>query len=171
MNTNLPSPGPVALGAAADAEKNVGVKEDPPFSNDGKWIRMYQNAVNPPLPAGSPWCACFVRYRLEAAAKAINHPLPSDFPDSGWCPDYQDWGKQHKLWIPSSSMARCNAQRGDLCLFWFDAKERVAHIGIVVGTWDGGVITVEGNTTDGVTVQREGAVSYTHLTLPTKRIV
>ena len=157
-NNLLPLPGPIALGAAAGAEANVGVREDAAHTNHGKWVEMYLASVG--LDGGAPWCAAFVHYRVAAAAKEIGHGLPSDFPASGWCPDYQEWGQKHKLWISAVSPERFQVQRGDLCLFWFPAKERVAHIGIIVEAHADYYITVEGNTNDGTGVQREGDGVY-----------
>ena len=58
---------PIATRAAADALANVGVTEE--GENRGKFVEAYQRAVG--IPPGSPWCAAFVRFRFEAAAKAM----------------------------------------------------------------------------------------------------
>jgi len=152
---------PIALKAAADALLNVGVVED--GENRGRWVETYQAAVG--IPPGSPWCAAFVRYRLERAAAALGTTVPASFPDSGWTPDYANWAKANGFWIPVSTAESGTVvpRVGDLALFWFAAKQRIGHIGIVVESgknW--GVVTVEGNTgpDDPDGVNREGDGVY-----------
>lgn len=152
--------GPIARRAASDAEANVGVREE--GNNAGKAVETYLAAVG--LTKGAPWCAAFVRYRMEAAAKALGLTLPKNFPDSGWTPAYQEYAKANAVWIPVSS-AKAGAakpERGDLCCFYFPAKGRIAHIGIVVKPGARGVYTVEGNTGPdaGPGVEREGDGVY-----------
>lgn len=164
MSAPLPLPGPIALRAATDAEANVGVQESG-GENRGKAVETYLRAVG--LPAGNPWCAAFVRYRLEAAAAALKSALPSSLPDSGWCPSYYEWARVHGYWIPVGPIVTAISdgrqapqmpRRGDLCCFWFAAKGRHAHIGIVTVVEARGVRTVEGNTGPdfGTEVEREG---------------
>ena len=140
----LPLPGPIAKKAAIDALANVGVTEQG-GNNRGRYVETYLAAVD--LDPGDPWCAAFVRFRFEQAAKALKLTLPRSFPDSGYCPDFSGWGKNRKLWLPvSSDESRDEVSVGDLCLFYFASKKRVAHIGIVVEVHPWGVWTVEGNT-------------------------
>lgn len=157
----LPLAGTIAQRAASDAEANVGVTEQG-GENAGKYVETYLHAVG--LRRGDPWCAAFVRYRFEQAAHALGQSLPAGFPDSGYCPDYQHWAKERHLWIPvaDAKSGAAPVQRGDLCLFHFAAKNRVAHIGIVVGTMAGGVVNIEGNTAaeTGTTVNRDGDGVY-----------
>jgi cell wall-associated NlpC family hydrolase len=58
--------------------------------------------------------------------------------------------------------------RGDLCFFYFAAKHRVAHVGIVVKPIGSGFWSVEGNTgSDGAgAVNREGDGVYRKLRRP-----
>src|ERR1051325_1359139 len=127
---SLVEPGPIALRAVADAEANVGVHEIG-GENHGKFVEIYLASVG--LGPGAPWCAAFVNYRLQQAAKELGMHLPADFPRSGYCPDYQDWAKKHGVWIPVDTARSLGSipERGDLCLFYFAAKRRVAHIGMV----------------------------------------
>lgn len=154
----MPPPGPIARRAAADALANVGVQEEG-GNNRGKFVELYQKSVG--IPPGSPWCAAFLRFRLEAADARIEpNDLPPSFPDSGWCPDYSAWGRKMGLLTPVS-LARESPSRvavGDLALFWFSTLKRHAHIGIVVEVHSWGVVTVEGNTgpESGAGVDRDG---------------
>lgn len=152
---------PVALKAAADAIANIGVTEEG-GENRGRYVETYQRATgNRP---GDPWCASFVRFRYEQAAKALGLSLPAKMPDSGWSPAYADWAQEAGLWVPVS-MAREEPHQvrpGDLICFYFQAKRRIAHIGIVVAPaelW--GCLTVEGNTGPEVgEVNRDGDGVY-----------
>lgn len=154
---------PIALKAAAEALDNIGVVED--GENRGKWVETYQAAVG--IPPGSPWCAAFVRYRLERAAAALGTTVPKSFPDSGWTPDYANWAKANGFWVPVADAQNgvINPRIGDLACFYFAAKQRIAHIGIVVQRKDWGVITVEGNTgsDDPGEVNRDGDGVYRKL--------
>lgn len=157
----LSLPGPIALRAVADAEANVGVTEEG-GENRGKWVETYLASVG--LTAGAPWCAAFVYFRLQKAATTLAQPLPADFPRSGYCPDFKAWGIKHGVWVPATN-AKANPaliKRGDLLLFYFASKQRVAHIGIVSSVRTDGVFSVEGNTgpESGEVVNREGDGVY-----------
>jgi len=153
--------GKIGVEAARAAMVNVGVVEE--SDNRGKWVEMYQSAVG--IPPGSPWCAAFVRFRFERAANELGLALPSDFPDSGWVPSYVAWARHNALWFPVG-LAKENPSLigpGDLACFWFPAKDRHAHIGIVVDKPTAtGVVTVEGNTGPdrADAVQRDGDGVY-----------
>jgi hypothetical protein len=152
----LPKPGAIALRAAGDAEANVGIHEAG-GENHGKWVEVYLRSVG--LGPGAPWCAAFVHYRLVEAARELGSRLPADFPSSGYCPDYEAWAKRHGVWLPNSFQPL----RGDLCLFYFPAKQRVAHMGIVVKPLRTGFRTVEGNTGPDRAVNTEGDGVYRKL--------
>jgi CHAP domain len=151
-------PGIVAQLAAKEALANVGVHEEG-GENRGKYVETYLRSVG--LSAGAPWCAAFVYYRLLQACHNLSvNPKPVP-PKSGYCPDWQDWAKDNGIWLPVDTEERILP--GDLALFYFPAKGRVAHIGIVVGRMaEGqGVYTVEGNTgPERGEVNREGDGVY-----------
>lgn len=136
------APGQIALRAIQDAElpQTLSVREK--GNNAGVYVETYLHSVG--LSKGDPWCAAFVYYRLSQAAKELGKSLPNGFPKSGYCPDFKDWGKDNGLWIPASNWTQ--AKRGDLVLYYFSAKERVAHIGLVSSVGSSEFITVEGNT-------------------------
>lgn len=159
-------PGPIAKRAVAEALANVGVTEVG-GNNRGPAVEKYLASVG--LKGGDPWCAAFVRFRFEDAAKDLSLTLPSHFPDSGWTPDYKTWAIEKGLYIPVRSTGYENVtddtrhpMTGDLALFYFAAKSRIAHIGMVLSVHSWGVWTVEGNTgaETGEVVQREGDGVY-----------
>lgn len=154
----MKQPGRIALAAVNIAEAHVGVLEVG-GNNRGPEVEAFLAAAQ--LPPGQPWCAAFVRYSLERAAEEAGAPLPRGFPDSGWCPAFEAWGKREGLWIPAVRNVAAEARRGDLALFYFPAKGRVAHIGFVTGAADQHLLTCEGNTgpdapTGGVTREGDG---------------
>lgn len=150
--------GNIGRAAANGAMANIGVVEE--GENRGRWVEAYQAAVG--IPPGSPWCAAFVRFRFEKAAEALDLELPAAFPDSGWVPSYESWARRSGFWISASEADQ--VQKGDLACFWFPAKGRCAHIGIVVAPMneDGIFQTVEGNTGPdrGTQVERDGDGVY-----------
>lgn len=150
----------VAKLALAKAQANVGVVEE--GENAGKYIHKYQQACIPVLSSGSPWCAAFMVYRFLQAFKQLDIDA-GDFPTSGYCPDWQRWGKSKSRWIDidDAESEPDIIEPGDVCLFWFSPKGRVAHIGIVESVHDWGVYTIEGNTGPEVgTVNRDGDGVY-----------
>ncbi|MGC8668977.1 MAG: CHAP domain-containing protein [Chthonomonadales bacterium] len=156
----LPSPGAVALKAALRAEENIGVREV--GHNGGVFVDTYLASIGLP-GSGEPWCMAFVYYRLwDAAGRPADFSLPMGFPRTGSTAVAARWAKRNGLWIPVTSAegAGERVQRGDLCFFWFPELRRIAHVGIVTGSFDGGVDTVEGNTSPGADVQREGDGVY-----------
>lgn len=156
----LPPPGAIALKAALRAEENVGVREV--GRNGGTFVDAYLASIGLP-GSGEPWCMAFVYYRLwDAAGRPADFSLPMAFPRTGSTSVAARWAKQNHLWIPAA-LAEAGAehvQRGDLCFFWFSALRRIAHVGIVTACMEGGVETVEGNTSPGANVQREGDGVY-----------
>lgn len=154
----MKEPGRIALKAVDLAAANVGVTEDG-GENRGKAVETYLRSVN--LPPGSPWCAAHAYYRESSAAWQLGLQLPADFPRSGWCPDFEAWGKKNGLWIPVRDAVGV-VRPGDMALFWFAAKGRVAHAGLVEQARPWGVVTIEGNTgpDSGDGVQREGDGIY-----------
>jgi hypothetical protein len=150
--------------AIQDAELNVGVREE--GHNDGPAVNTYLGAVGIAPYSHQAWCAAFVVYRICNAAHKLNLAVQADWPRSGWCPDHVAWAKHHNLWLPAKRWQL--ACRGDVVCFWFDAKERVAHVGLLAQVDQTGVpgyrlVTVEGNTGPAGTagaVEREGDGVY-----------
>ncbi len=144
----------VALGfAAAHTQESGG-------NNRGAQVERFQASVHG--SPGDPWCAAFAHRCLEKAAGFLGTELPPGFPDSGYVPDYGAWARAHGAWITADQAAQglVPAQRGDLICFYFPAKGRLAHIGIVTGSYPGGLTTVEGNTSDPAGLDRDGDGVY-----------
>ena len=144
--TRLPEPGQIALNAVREAERQVGIVESG-GNNRGPEVEAFLTAVG--HPPGAPWCAAFIRCCIERSALMLGLDLPADlpgtvaredFPDSAWTPDYAAWAKALGLWIPVIGALKDGGDgpmRGDLACFYFPAKGRIAHIGIVAARLGG----------------------------------
>jgi len=127
------------------ASSQIGVKERTGH-NDGKQVEKYLRATG--LGKGNAWCAAFITWCHEQA----NIPNPK----SAYCPD----------WFKSNVVYERNAlniwvytfKKGQVFGLYFEAKRRVAHVGILEGETKFSYETIEGNTdADG---SREGDGVY-----------
>jgi hypothetical protein len=149
----------IAIKAAEEALLNVGVTEKGE-DNHGDHIAKYLKTVN--LDEGYAWCAAFVKYRFIQAATKLKKKMPKSFMSlSGYTPDWANWAKDNKRWITVQEAKENPAllKKGYLALFYSKTKGRIYHIGLVINTIDGGVLTVEGNTgpeTDIVSANGDG---------------
>lgn len=140
---NYGGAGPTGQLIANIAQAEVGVREEPPGSNNGARIAEYRTAT-----AGSgvgPWCSYFVSWVCGQAGV----PIGANGQGEGWVPNVERWGKDTGRWIDPS--AGIPAQAGDVVIFDRNGDGLTDHIGIVTGTRpDGGIETVEGNSSDAV---------------------
>lgn len=155
---------PIALGALAGARANVGVQEV--GENGGPAVTAYLASCVPPLEAGAPWCAAFVRFRMKKTATDLGITYDKTFPRSAYTPDWHRWARQNNKWIgrPFDEEKRALIRPGDLALFYFPALGRIAHIGIIEQIFSWGIVTIEGNTSpepeDEDEVERDGDGVY-----------
>jgi hypothetical protein len=152
--TAAPSGGTPAGQAIVNlVQKEVGVAEQPPGSNDSPRIAQYRQAT-----AGSgvgPWCAYFASW----AARSAGVPLGDAGQGFGRVDDVWAWAQKSGKAIPNGSGT---PQPGDL-IVWDE------HIGIVKNVdADGTIHTIEGNSSDAVSERTYGkdgggAVGYVRL--------
>jgi len=157
------TPGPISVKAADDAcaKEVLSVRED--GSNAGTFVERYLAAVG--LGPGNPWCMAFVVLRLIKAAVALGLAFPKDVPKTGSTVLFSDYGKDKGFWIRRADLelGRANIQPGDIVFYFFAAKGRIAHTGIVVdANSNNDFKTVEGNTSSGLrdVVDRDGQGVY-----------
>lgn len=140
---------------AAIARAELGVAEAPPGSNDGARIAQYRTAT-----AGSgvgPWCAYFTSWVAQQAGV----PVGPNGQGIGYVPTMKQWAEQTGRYIPAGSGA---PQVGDLVVFERNGDGVLDHIGIVTGTRpDGGIETIEGNSSDKVSARSYGPGGYAGL--------
>jgi hypothetical protein len=119
------------------AQSQVGVREVG-TTNTGVQVNKYLASVG--LGPGSPWCAAFVFYCINQAAKDIGVPNP--FVRSAYCPDLESWAKRHGCLYSTP-------EAGDVFLHYSkpsgERYRRASHTGFVTAV-DGQVKTIEGNT-------------------------
>ena len=107
--------------------------------NDGPEVRMFQRSIG--LKPGDPWCAAFVCYCIQDAAKQF-----------GVTPKFQYGGSVYKLWTRNEDLRM--SEPGPNCVFLIDhglskTGKRIGHTGFCVGVNQSHtetLETVEGNT-------------------------
>jgi len=115
------------------ATSQVGIREV--GRNRGPRVEEYLRSVD--LPPGSPWCAAFIFWTFEQAARELGLPNP--------CPRT---GSVHGL-LRRSPTWRCTREPRPGLVFLHDAGGGTGHCGFITGVIeDGPIITVEGNTED-----------------------
>lgn len=126
------------------AQSFVGVHESG-SDNHGPEVEKFQAAVDGKAQ-GEPWCLCFVMYcvaHVEAALPIKSRLFRTEHCLTAWNRTPED------LRVP-------DAERGAIVL-WQRQSSFAGHAGIVVGKRSPEVfLTVEGNTTDGKDIEREG---------------
>ena len=157
------TPGPISKKAAEDAcaKEVLSVRES--GSNSGTFVNRYLSAVG--LGPGNPWCMAFIVLRLVKAAHSLDLTIPNEMPRTGSTVIFSDWGKKKTWWIKRADLElnRARIQEGDIIFYFFAAKGRIAHTGIVVeANSNKDFKTVEGNTSSGLTdvVDRDGQGVY-----------
>ena len=132
-------PAPATSGGAgllAAAQREVGVAEQPPGSNDSARIAVYRRAT-----AGSgvgPWCAYFTSW----AAREAGMPLGENGQGFGSVDALYAWAQRAGRAVPNGPGVV--PRPGDL-IVWDE------HIGIVESVQpDGSIATIEGNSSDRV---------------------
>ena len=130
-----------ALGVAVS---QVGVMERPIGSNSGPEVNAYLKSVN--VPPGNFWCAAFVHWCFDQAAKArgINNPWPR----TGGCLDL--FNKVKALNDPSKIVTVREALADPLLIkpglvFILDHGGGQGHTGFVKQSIAGALRTIEGN--------------------------
>ena len=145
------APGPAGVVAAARAEFDRGVAEEPPGSNDGARIKLYRSAAGNAPPG--PWCAYFTSW----VAREAGVPLGETGQGFGSVDAVWAWAQRSGKAVPASAGP---PRPGDL-IVWDE------HIGVVEGVLpDGRIQTIEGNSSDRVSRRTHpagAAIGYVRL--------
>ena len=91
--------------------------------------------------------------------------IPNEMPRTGSTVNFSNYGKKKSWWIKRADLelGRARIQEGDIVFYFFSAKGRIAHTGIVVeADSNHDFKTVEGNTSSGLrdVVDRDGQGVY-----------
>ena len=123
-----------------------GVVEDPKMGqNRGARVDEYirsthlDPAANP--PQGYPWCACFVFWCFQQAARATNLSNPCTRTAS--VVTHWDLTSAPKVLASLARFDHSNVRPG---MVFCKTHDRHSHTGIVCAVTDAGIVTVEGNT-------------------------
>lgn len=139
----------VTLGVAA-AEADHRVREEG-GNNRGPRIRAYLENIDPPITVAAPWCAAFVQYCSDLAARTLGVPNPLDeVRQEALVQSYYEH-------LMGNTLSAHDVSSGDLVLFKFGTSDRWNHIGLIAQPPRHGgrtFWTVEGNTSD--ESQRDG---------------
>lgn len=120
----------------ANAQKEVGTKEDPPFSNITKYNIWYYGKK-----LKAPWCAVFLSWLIT---KTTGFPWRIEN-----VPFWMDYHKKYKTFITKNG--KIKPEKGDLVFLAFSEKNIKLgipeHIGLLIDTNNStSVQTIEGNT-------------------------
>ena len=137
-----------AIGECVNRVREVG------GDNDGEKVREYLSNAGIPVPA--PWCAAFIQWATDGAARYLSTDNPlDDVTREALVADYVSLAEE-RGWVIEAHEAR----GGDLVAFKFSGADRWNHIGFVEDAvpyvTQAGEIeyapfrTVEGNTSPGV---------------------
>lgn len=140
----------IGIKAVELAAQSIGVMEDPPGSNWGKYVQAYLNSVGINSPAA--WCAAFVNYKVKQAAMELK--VASDWPATGYCPTILAWAKQNKRLL-------AKPVPGAVFLVKRNIFGGARHTGFVKSVSPDGsyIISVEGNSNDNGSAEGVGVYS------------
>lgn len=125
--------------ALSFAQSQVGVMEKPVGSNRGKEVEQYQLSVG--IPPGSFWCAAFVYFCFNEAAKNLGAANPLF--KTGGCLDHWNNSKADKIKAKDARDNPSLVKPGNI--FIIDHGNGHGHTGIVKRVEGGRLITIEGN--------------------------
>lgn len=111
-------------------------------NNMGPRVRQYLGNCDPPIGSAAPWCAAWVQYITDRAAKGVSQTNPLDgVALEALVQSYWNWGHDNGRLVTIPKL-------GDLVCFNFHGK-RWDHIGIYLAAGPSTQFkTIEGNTGD-----------------------
>ncbi len=136
----------LAAAALDAAEAKIGVREEPPGSNAGPEVEKFLASVG--LGKGNPWCAAFVYWCVDQAARkqGVSNPLPK----TGSVMDMWNRAQAARLRCLRAAEAQAKPSlvtSGMVFIMSFDGGK--GHTGFVKGFAGGNLATIEGNSNDG----------------------
>jgi len=138
---------------AFEASRWVGTKEIG-GDNRGQIVEMFQKAVDGKAQ-GEPWCLAFAQFCISIADQCFDAIQAA----SGSQSPLKKTEHVLTLWKSAPILMQCEPKPGCLMLWnhWKDGvPTSLGHVGIVIAVNGDEIITVEGNTSGGPGVTREG---------------
>ena len=147
------APSPLLREVLKIARQEVGVKEVPKGSNRGPRVEEYLRSVN--LGPGYAWCASFVFWCFRQAAINLNcfNPLTK----TASCMNHWANTKGEKILLQDAIKNPQLITPGSI--FIIRLKNGRGHTGIVTGSGNGLIQTIEGNSNSSHSAEGEGVYS------------
>jgi hypothetical protein len=139
---------PLLAATLAVATREVGVLEVPPGSNRGSRVDEYVRSVGLNPADANPWCAAFVYFCFDEAARTLGQPNPVI--RTGSVLDH--WNRAGAKGIPRVLQNDAVAQPGLVKpghIFMLATGEGHGHTGLVEQSVNGKLVSIEGNTSVG----------------------
>jgi hypothetical protein len=136
---NIPSISPLLTLVLMIAQQELGVKEEPPFSNRGFKIEQYLACIG--LGPGFAWCAAYVYWCFEQASCLQNRVNP--LIRTGSCLQHWNMTRGERLWPFEFIHFPEMIQPGDI--FILDRGHGKGHTGLVTSVGIETIQTIEGN--------------------------
>jgi hypothetical protein len=132
------------------AASQVGVMEEPPGSNRGPVVDTYHRAVGLDPADGLPWCAAFVYFCFQRAARQLARSNP--VVKTAGVLDH--WNRAREKRVPTITAAAAHMREelvrpGHVFIIDTGAPGGAGHTGLVEKIVMGTLVTIEGNTNDG----------------------
>lgn len=131
-----------------EAKRWLGAQEQG-GNNRGQLVEYFEREGG--VPPGNPWCMCFVQYcaaRAEEIYRIVGGTEPKiQMPRGAHC---------MTVWQGSKPEIRITSPVVGSVAIWKHAGSSAGHTGIVSEVVSGGFWTIEGNTSPGAGVKRDG---------------
>jgi len=144
---------PLLTFAVLIALGEIGVREDPPYSNRGQDVERYLSCVG--LGPEYPWCAAFVYACFDGASKQLGRVNPLVRTASSM----NHWSKSQGQKIKIDEAMRYPHLIVPGTIFFIRRKNWSGHTGIVTGYYNGIISTIEGNASANYSGKGDGVVA------------
>lgn len=122
-------------------------------NNRGQVVEIFQSACA--IPKGSPWCMAFVQYCITRIDE-IGVILGSDLPPSAMATG----ANCGAVWNMTPDQLKTGAPGTGTVVVWKNMATGMGHTGIVTASYGDTFCTIEGNTSPGEGINRDGDGVY-----------
>lgn len=135
--------------AIARSYLGIEIKEDPPGSNEGFWVELFQEAVG--LNEGDAWCMAFIYMCSREAYKMYG--LETPLLRTGWCKGQWLHAEKHPLLGVIYEENLVQIPRGSIWIRFDGAGKGHAGFALSHNLGSGLMRSLEGNASNGVRVR------------------